>query len=363
MEAEGKADDLAALRVAADISLRLNHADAAGSYLDRIAASPAATPADRAWANRTRATLWLATNRPADRDRAMELVDRNLAGDPENVEDQSLKAAILALQPARRGEAIAILERLAGTNRLGDDHRFLLAQLHLGQGEEAKYEDEMLGLLNRKDKDPRHLAHFVNHWIDRNQLDQADRWLAELKQADPRGLPALELEARLLDVKKRRPELLALLEARGRDVPDEIGAVADLLDRYGFAGEAEAAYKAFIARDPEQPERSLALAQFLARQDRVAEAMEILRESLDDLPTRAGRRRGAAGLRRPLGRRGPEAPGGSLVGRSRPASGPMPRPASRLGWVIWLWRGRLRRGASACAGSLAELSRRARRPQ
>ena len=142
----------------------------------------------------------------------------------------------------------------------------------------------MLGLLNRKDKDPRHLAHFVNHWIDRNQLDQADRWLAELKQADPRGLPALELEARLLDAKKRRPELLALLEARGREIPEEIGVVADLLNRYGFAKEAEAAYRAFIARDPEQPERVLALARFLASQDRVAEAMETLEKAWTTCP-------------------------------------------------------------------------------
>ena len=55
--------------------------------------------------------------------------------------------------------------------------------------------------------------------------------------------------------------------------------MADLLNRYGFAKEAEAAYKAFIARDPKQPERALALAQFLARQDRVAEAMEILKKA------------------------------------------------------------------------------------
>ena len=69
------------------------------------------------------------------------------------------------------------------------------------------------------------------------------------------------------------------MEARGRDVPDQIGSVADLLNRYGFAKEAEEAYKAFIARDPSQPERVLALAQFLARQDRVAEAMEILKKA------------------------------------------------------------------------------------
>src|SRR5262249_17387584 len=100
-----------------------------------------------------------------------------------------------------------------------------------------------------------------------------------LKQAEPQGLAALELEARLLDLQKRKPELLALLEARGRQVPDQIGPVADLLNRYGFLKEAEAAYKALIARDPRPPEGALALTVFLARQDRVAEAMEVFRNA------------------------------------------------------------------------------------
>jgi tetratricopeptide (TPR) repeat protein len=276
MEAPEKTDDLAALRVAVDVNLRLNRPGAARSYLDRIAASPSASADDQAWANRARAALLLNANRPADREQALTLVDRNLADDPTSVEDQSLKAALLAARPDRLGEAVAILEHLVGINRLRDDQRFLLAQLHLRQGEVAKYEDEMLKLLSRKDKDSRQLVHFVNHWIDRNQFDQGDRWLGELKKADPRGLPALDLEARLLDLTKRRAELLALLEARGREVPDQIGVVADLLNRHGFAREAEAAYKAFIAREPERPERALGLARFLARHDRVAEAMELL---------------------------------------------------------------------------------------
>ena len=66
----------------------------------------------------------------------------------------------------------------------------------------------MLKLLNLKVRNPQHLAHFVNYWIGRNQLDQADRWLAELKKAEPQGVAALELEARLLDLRKRKPELL-----------------------------------------------------------------------------------------------------------------------------------------------------------
>src|SRR5262249_47219840 len=106
-----------------------------------------------------------------------------------------------------------------------------------------------------------------------------DRWLAELKQADPKGLPALELEARLLDLRKRRPDLLALLQARGRNIPDEGGVVADLLNRHGFAREAEAAYKTFIAGNPKQSEPVLLLVRFLASKDRVSEAMEILKKA------------------------------------------------------------------------------------
>ncbi|MHB1556389.1 MAG: tetratricopeptide repeat protein [Isosphaeraceae bacterium] len=279
MDAEGKAADLAALRIAVDVNLRLNRPDAARRYLDRITDSATATPGDIAWAIRTRALLLLATNRPADREQALALVDRNLTKAPESVGDLSLKATILALRPARRGEAVAILERLAGTNRLGEDQRFLLAHLYLGQGKESTYQDQMQKLLATQARNPLHLAHFANHWIARNQLDQADHWLSELKKVDPRGRPALELEARLLDLRKRRGELLSLLQGRGHEAPDEIGAVADLLDRHGFAMEAEAAYRAFVAREPGQPERSLALAQFLVRQRRVPEAMKILEKA------------------------------------------------------------------------------------
>jgi cellulose synthase operon protein C len=276
---EGKSADPATLRLAATVSLGQNRLDKVQDYLNQLDRVPDVSPSDQAWANRTRAALLLGKNRPADRDRALLLVEQNLRNRPDSIDDQQLRATILTLQPDRRDEAVMILERLAGTNRLGDDQRFLLAQLYLGQREEQKYQDEMRKLLDLKPRNPQHLAHFVNYWIGSNHLDQADRWLAELKKDDPRSQPALELEARLLDLRKRKPELLALLEARGREVPDEIGAVADLLNRYGFAKEAEMAYKAFAVRAPGQPQRSLALAQFLARQDRPTEAMAILKKA------------------------------------------------------------------------------------
>src|SRR5262249_9997817 len=267
----------ATLRLAADFYASQGRPDEARPLLAKLVdPKTGASPAHLAWANRTRAAFLLRTGHLADRDQALGLVEQSLKNDPDSIEDRGLKATILALRPSRRDEAITLLEQLRDANRLDAHRRFLLAQLYLvDRRDEAKYQAEMGTILELKARAPRHLAPFINHLIERNQPDQADRWLAELKKTEPRALGTLELEARLLDLQKRQPELRALLEARGRQFPDQIGVVADLLNRFGFAPEAEAAYRAFIARDPKQPERVLALATFLAGQGRTAESIRI----------------------------------------------------------------------------------------
>jgi tetratricopeptide (TPR) repeat protein len=276
---EGESAGPVTLRVAATAALNRNRLDKVAEYLNKLDRLAAATSGDKDWVRRTRSLLLLRSGRPGDRDQALGLVQQNLRNNPTSIEDQGLKAAIFAQRPDGRGEAIKILEQAALADRLGAKEQFMLAQLYLNQHNEQKYKDEMLKLLNLKVRSPQHVAHFTNYWISRNEPDQADRWLIELRRIDPDGVVTLQLEARLLDLTKRKSELLALLEARGRQIPDQIGQVADLMNRYGFAAQAEGAYKAFIAQDTRQPERVLALAQFLAGQDRVTEAMDILKNA------------------------------------------------------------------------------------
>lgn len=285
LEEEGKSTDPAALRLAVDLNLRKKQLALAEEFAERLGKSSNATPRDQAWANRTRAALLLAKNRRADRDLALQLLNRNLADVPGDVDDQSLYATILALRPTGEGKAIAILEQLGEKNQLGEPQRFLLARLYLGRGDEPRYRDQMIKLLALKARVPQYFAHFISYWIDRKQLEQADHWLTELKKDDPQGLPAVEQEARLLDLRGRRAELLALLEAQIRKFPDQVGVVADLLNRHQFVTEAEAACKAYVARNPNQPERRLVLARFLALHDRVPEAMEILATALLTCPS------------------------------------------------------------------------------
>ena len=237
-------------------------------------------------------------------DRALDLVEQNLKASPDSLDDVRLKAVILGLRTSRRGEAIKLLEPLDGSNQLGTDDQFLLAKIYLAERLVDKYRGQMIKILAAGAKNPAHIVHFVDFLIGRQELDQADHWVAELKQVMRPSLRACSsFEARLLKARNRDGELRELLQARARQNPDEIGVVAGLFDRLGFAKEAEAAYKSFIARKPNEPERALSLASFLARQDRTKEAVAILDQAVEDLPSRGGGGGVTAALCRTLHRR------------------------------------------------------------
>jgi tetratricopeptide (TPR) repeat protein len=277
--------DPATLRLAAAFYVDQKRNDQALPLLTRLAdPKNGAPPADVAWANRTRGLMGLEGGRLARIDEALGLLEQNLKANRSDMDDRRLKAILLSMRTSKRKDAISQLEDLDRSNRLGSDERFLLAYLYNVEGQQDRYRREMLTILAGKEKNPRYLAHFIGFLIERNELDQARRWLAQLKSQEPDGLAALEFEARILKVGKRDQDLLALLETRARQHPDQIGAVARLLDQFGFARQAEGAYRADIARAPKEPELVLALASFLARQARIDEAIEILKKAWTTCP-------------------------------------------------------------------------------
>jgi tetratricopeptide (TPR) repeat protein len=290
-ELRAKPSDPSTLRFAASFYSTQGRNDEVIKCLDALEASKSGvTPreADLVWARRVRATILLQTGRPADRDAAMELVTKNLDVEPSAAPDLALKATILATYFTKesREKAISILEDLDRKDSIGVGEQFLLARLYAtgSDPDEQKYQDEMLTILvNRKSRNPQHLAHYVNHLIGRKQFDDAEKWLGFLIQAEPEGLSTLEARAALLQGKADRagkakqPELRDLLVGYGRKNPDLIAAVGMLLNRYGFPAEAEGAFKEYVAQDPKKPERVLTVAVFLGSQKgRVPEAFELL---------------------------------------------------------------------------------------
>jgi tetratricopeptide (TPR) repeat protein len=272
-----------ALRFAADFALARGRNEEAEKHLSALVGpASGAGPEDLAWANRTRAKILVRKGRPSDLDAARRFIGKNLEENPKSTEDNRVLASILAVQTKTRGQAMKILEPLDREKRLGPSEQFLLAQLYSSEGDEKKYEDEMLKILvTGKSTNPLFLGHYIAYLIRSKQFDHAASWLAELEKSAPASVAALELEAMLLKArnpaKATLPEVRDLLVQRGRTYPDLIGPVASLLGAYGFATEAEAAYKEFMVRDPGKPERELALASFLATQKgRLAEALEHL---------------------------------------------------------------------------------------
>jgi predicted Zn-dependent protease len=183
------------------------------------------------------------------------------------------------MRTSRIEQAIRILEPLSASNQLAPDDRFLLDQLYLRTGREGEYQAQMLKILPKNEESSLHLAHFTSFLISSHQLAQADRWVAVLRQLEPQGRPALELQSSLLKARGPTSDLVTLLESPARQAPDQIRLVADLLSRYGFVKEAETAYKSFLTGDPKQPERVLALVPALAGEGRTSEAFKILSEA------------------------------------------------------------------------------------
>ncbi|HKM54259.1 MAG TPA: tetratricopeptide repeat protein, partial [Isosphaeraceae bacterium] len=274
-------DDPATLQNLVLLYLRQGRMTEAGKTLDAFEKLANLSQDGRTWASRIRPGLLLSTGRLADQDEALRMIEENLKRSAGSVVDLRMKISTLAARPGRRRAAIKLLEDLVATAdspTVAD--RFYLAKLYLIENMVEKYQREMLtmvgpGKANLADT----LAHYSRFLLGRNKLDEAERYINLLKKADPVGLTTLELEAQLLSIRKQRSQLLAALEERGRKVPDQIGQVGDMLARYGFAREAEQAYKAYVARDPDRHERVLALARFYATTGRTSEAMKILSQA------------------------------------------------------------------------------------
>ncbi len=336
--------DLATIRVATDLCLDLGRPDLIELVVDKLRA-PAlkATPDVLAWATRTHIRALLNTGRPADVDRALALVRQNLIADPTSREDQRLRALLLAQRTSRRGEAIKLLEPLAAANELGTAEQFILAQAYLVERLRTRYRAQMLKILAAGSRNPEHLVHFANFLIGRQELDQADHWLAELGRVAPQSLALLELEARLLKARNREGELRERLLSRGRQAPDELWAVAGLLDRFGFAREAEAAYKHLTRAIPTSRSGYWSRSSFLASARPDPRSRSSNGPAVTSL-SRGGRGDGDVALGRPLGRRGPQASGGGLGRRGHPLEPRRgPRAPPRAGRHV-LPRRAIRRG-------------------
>jgi cellulose synthase operon protein C len=244
---------------------------------------------------------------------AVRLVDENLADAPSSTDNLRLKSRLLAELPqlARRREAIAILENLVKDpkNAAADD-RFRLAQLDLASGDWNKARQQMLALLAAHGEQPQYVAAYAQALLDHNEAGEAQAWVDRLEQLAPDNPGTAQLRAEiqfrgghiddaiatLAKFVKQAPAgatehwarmLLAAaqLEAMGLrpSGADRTATAAATEDAQRLAAaaaialqQAERGYRKCAADDPQ---RALVLVDFLIRQKRFDEALQLADEA------------------------------------------------------------------------------------
>jgi tetratricopeptide (TPR) repeat protein len=276
--------DAGTLRLAANFYLDQNRLDKVGPLLaELLKPETAASRADVAWAKRAEGMLGLASGvTPELIEQTLMLVEQDLKSDPNDIDAQRMRAVLLSMRYSRRKESIQALESMDRTYSLAPRERFLLATLYSAERDWPKCRAEMRKVLEEGSRQPRHLVFYVNLMIRLGELDEAECWLRTLKPlvpADQTGF-AVELEARLLMARKQNPEVATLIRNYVERYPDQVGVAAFLLDRLGLQKEAEQACRASVARNPDEPGRTLALIEYLARQDRPQEALDLCEKAM-----------------------------------------------------------------------------------
>lgn len=264
--------------------------------------------ADVIWARRRLAQIFGARGGYQNSNKAISLIEQNLAAAGPSAEDLRIKAKILANDPvaARRQEAARILKNLPSQT---PQDRFIEWQLYLTEGAWAKASGQMRRLLADHGDQPLYVAAYVDALLEHNETQDAELWLARLEQIAPHWfsprdlITTTSLRAELLFQRGQYVQALDLLnrfvgksDTRPADEAERSRLVAISLEQFArrlkalgqeepqemakrFILDAETLYRKYVRQRPGQ-EWFLVL--FLGRQDRIEEALRLLESIWSD---------------------------------------------------------------------------------
>jgi tetratricopeptide (TPR) repeat protein len=278
-----KPRDPRTLRAAIGFRLRSGEFAEAELLLERLRSVKPLSAEDAAWARRTLAKVLTFQSDPARSRRALELLAESDKGDAD--EDLRVRALILAtrLPRADRLKGIRLLEDLAGRQPLTSEDRFLLAQLYESVGDWTRARAAMLSLVKLEGKSPVYLARFIRALVRHGEADQAGDWLSKLENLQPESEQTIELKSRVLKATGKRDQAALLLNRYADRAGANLSFAAALLAELDQPGSAERVYRRWVANTRE-PVAPLVLAVFLARQNRLTEALNLCEQTRKSIP-------------------------------------------------------------------------------
>jgi tetratricopeptide (TPR) repeat protein len=170
---------------------------------------------------------------------------------------------------------------------LSVEQRLQLAQLQDKSGDWGECRNQLLSLVAVPNAPPSMLALLIDRLIAHDELSAAKSWLVKLRSAAPEAPGTLALEAKLAMAEKDRPTAVAAAKklmpssAVPLEQVSQLQEVAKLMEDLGFPKAADKALAEFADRSPEGV---LTRAEFLGRQKRFDEALDILESDWSRLP-------------------------------------------------------------------------------
>jgi tetratricopeptide (TPR) repeat protein len=209
---------------------------------------------------------------------AEQLLATNLR-EKDSVEDQRVKALILATQPAQRREAIRLFESLAPlSSNTPSEMLYLLARLHEADGAIPKTLACLVPLLRGAPDNPVYLSYAALIHLRRKDTDEAGKCVDRLEKVAPQSGEAVELRARLLKETGKPEQAKSLVEKWVGGKPERLAPAALIMEAIGRDDDAEAFYRQ-LAFKTERPDGKLLLARHMARRKQLRAALQLCEES------------------------------------------------------------------------------------
>jgi predicted Zn-dependent protease len=188
--------DCVLLSAAAEFFRRTDQPRKAEPLLRQLIDPATQAPGDyRVRARRHLALLLAANATDADYQEALALVDQNSKSRGATVDDDRVRAVVLASRPGQRREAIRLFEDSLKDLPIAEEDQFLLAQLWEAEGAWEQAQRLMLDLLATNPENPQYLAFHLRGLIRHGERAGMSFYLDKLERIEPRSARTQDLKA------------------------------------------------------------------------------------------------------------------------------------------------------------------------
>jgi cellulose synthase operon protein C len=237
-----------------------------------------------AWARRALAVTMAGTINFQRFKEAQKLLDENLQEHGETLDDQIVRAVLLATQPTHRREAIRLCETLTAKQfSMLPEMQFFLAQQYEADGNWRSAKLQFLRVLGTQEKNPVILWRYAHGLLRHAEVDDARSIVDRLAAVRPESWETAELKARVFHAQSQKDKARDVLLTYADRPKAKLDFAAAVMDELGHAAEAEKLFKRHGATS-KRPEATLLLARYLAKHGRTAEALSLCEQAWKSCP-------------------------------------------------------------------------------